>query len=114
MRLAVTLAGVVILCLVGLISVIDGTDVLPKGSALVVGVIVFCSCVTGMMIVHIDRSYENAQRTAGELSRANLDLEVLVDERARRLSEKVAPRRSRRTRRSRGSWRRRATNCARR
>jgi signal transduction histidine kinase len=89
MRLGVTLAGVVILCVVALLSVIHGSDVLPKGSVLVVGLIVFCSCVSGMMIVHINMRYETAHRTTVELQRVNLDLELLVGERTQRLSEKV-------------------------
>lgn len=89
MRLGFTLAGVVILCMIGLLAVIDGSDVLPKRSALVVGVIVFWSCVTGMMIVYIDLRYESARRAAGELSRMNVDLERLVAERTQCLSEKL-------------------------
>lgn len=90
MRLGFTLAGVVILCMIGLLAVIDGSNVLPQRSALVVGVIVFWSCVTGMMIVYIDLQYESARRAAGELSRVNVDLERLVAERTQCLSEKVA------------------------
>ena len=62
MRLGFTLAGVVILCMIGLLAVIDGSNVLPQRSALVVGVIVFWSCVTGMMIVYIDLQYASARR----------------------------------------------------
>jgi signal transduction histidine kinase len=75
--------------MIGLLAVIDGSDVLPKRSAFVVGVIVFWSCVTGMMIVYIDLQYESARRAAGELSRMNVDLERLVAERTQRLSEKL-------------------------
>ncbi len=89
MRLGVTLAGVVILCVLGLVSVIHGSNVLPQGSATVVGALVFCSCVTGMMVAHIYTSYERAQRTAVQLQKANIDLELLVTERTQRLSEKV-------------------------
>jgi signal transduction histidine kinase len=89
MRLGVTLAGVLILCMLGLVSVIHGSDVLPRGSALVVGTIVFCSCITGMMIAHIYVAYERAESTARELSHANAELERLVAERTQRLSEKV-------------------------
>ena len=88
-RLGVSLAGVVILCVVGLLSVIHGSDVLPRGSATVVGLIVFCSCITGMLIAHLYTSYETAECAAGELARANIDLELLVGERTQRLSEKV-------------------------
>jgi signal transduction histidine kinase len=89
MRLGVTLAGVLILCLVGLVSVIHGSDVLPQGSATVVGVLVFASCVTGMTVAHIYVSYERVEQEADALKRANVDLELLVTERTQRLSEKL-------------------------
>jgi two-component system cell cycle sensor histidine kinase PleC len=75
--------------MLGLVSVIYGGDVLPRGSALVVGLIVFCACVTGMTIAHIYVGYERAERNARELLYANTELERLVAERTQSLSEKV-------------------------
>lgn len=90
MRLGMTLAGVLILSMLSLISVIYGSDVLPKGNVAAVGAVIFFSCMTGMMVAHIYAGYERAQRTAGKLQHANSDLEKLVAERTQRLSEKVA------------------------
>ena len=89
MRLGLTLAGVLLLSIVGLLSVIHGSAVLPQGSAMIVGVIVFCSCITGMLVAQIYTRYERAEETAGELRQANCDLELLVTERTQCLSEKV-------------------------
>ncbi len=89
MRLGITLAGVMLLSVLALVSVIFGSAVLPKDSAWVVGLIVFSSCITGMTIAHIYVKYERAERTAALLSQANAGLEQVIAERTHSLSEKV-------------------------
>src|SRR5262249_39526947 len=64
-------------------------DWLPRAQAVVVGALVFFSCFTGMMVAHLSVAHDRAQEQAGDLARANVDLERLVGERTRRLSEKV-------------------------
>jgi signal transduction histidine kinase len=90
MRLSVTLAGVLTLGVLSLISVVFFSGVLPQGSASVVGIIVFCSCVTGMTIAHIYARFERAERAAKQLHKANVDLENLVAERTQSLAQKIA------------------------
>jgi signal transduction histidine kinase len=89
MRLGITLAGVMILSVLALVSVIYGSAALPTDSAWVVGFIVFSSCITGMTIAHIYVSYERAERAAAALTETNAGLEQVVAERTQRLSEKV-------------------------
>ncbi|MBP6012375.1 MAG: hypothetical protein KBA31_09125 [Alphaproteobacteria bacterium] len=93
MRLGLTLTVVVWLCVLGLISAMHGPAAiiwfLPRPSAVLTGALIFFSCVAGMLIVHIHLSYARADARASRLSEANADLELLVDERTRSLSEKV-------------------------
>ena len=93
MRLGLSLAAVVWLCLVGLISIKYGPAAivwfLPSPAAVLVGAQVFFSLVAGMLIVHMHLSYEQADREAVRLSEVNFDLEALVAARTRTLSEKV-------------------------
>lgn len=94
MRLGITLAGVLVLSVLGLVSAMHGplaiVSWLPRPSAVVVGVLVFFSCFTGMMVAHLSMAHERAERSATQLARTNVDLEQLINERTQRLSEKVA------------------------
>jgi signal transduction histidine kinase len=93
MRLGLTLVGIACVCLLGLISVIGGPQALahflPSPGSAIIGALVFCSCLTGMMVAHIYVGFERAQATAARLHEANAELEVRVAERTRSLSEKV-------------------------
>ena len=93
MRLGLSLAAIVWLCVIGLVSIKYGPAAiiwfLPSPGAVLVGAQVFFSLVAGMLIVHLHLSYEHADREAARLCEANFDLEALVAQRTRSLSEKV-------------------------
>ncbi|MCE9522853.1 MAG: hypothetical protein K8S25_10530 [Alphaproteobacteria bacterium] len=93
MRFGMILSGLLVLSVLGLISALHG-PIADQGfwlrpGSLVVGSLVFIACLTGMMVAHLHVSSEQAERAAKELTKANVDLELLVGERTQCLSEKV-------------------------
>jgi two-component system, cell cycle sensor histidine kinase PleC len=94
MRLSFILAGVLVLTVLGMISALHGPIAEfawpPPPGAVIVGVLVFCSCFTGMMVVHLSVAHERAAHAATTLARTNGDLEWLIGERTQTLQEKVA------------------------
>jgi signal transduction histidine kinase len=76
-----------------LVSALHGPEIMswvPRGSFVVATGVIFFSCFIGTMIAHLSVSREQAHRAAHRFARANIDLELLVDERTQNLLEKVA------------------------
>jgi len=94
MRFGFALAGLVVLSVLSLVAAIHGPSApfgwLPSSGLIVVGVLVFLACFTGMMIAHMSTAHERADHRAKTFANANVHLEKLVGERTRALSEKVA------------------------
>src|SRR6185295_15407270 len=93
MRLGFPLAGVVVLCVLGLVSTMYGpfvADPFPHAGALLGSALAFFSCVTGIMIAHIHQAHARAEETALRMTKSNFDLERLVGERTHALSDKVS------------------------
>lgn len=94
MRLGFILSGVLVLCVLGLISATHGevpfAGSWPRWESFVVGALIFISCFTGMMVARLSMAHERVEREANDLSFANADLERVVAERTQCLSDKVA------------------------
>jgi len=83
MRLAVTLVGVVVLCLLGLHSALERWPTLEDVFAragVTVGALFFVSCFTGMMIARIHEGYERAERLVRDRTRALADKVTELEE----------------------------------
>src|SRR5262245_10707171 len=87
MRLGMTFAGVLVLGTLSLMTAIYGTGVLLHGSAAALGVIVFSSCVAGMVVVHFRSAPMRTRATTREVS--TRELEEMVNARTRHLSKRI-------------------------
>lgn len=93
MRTVVDVAGVACLAVLGAIFVIHGpiesTLLLPKPGTVLVGGMVFFSCVCGMVVAVARTSNEGAVADGPEFDSEGKDLERRIAERTEKLREKV-------------------------
>jgi signal transduction histidine kinase len=93
MRILIDLAGVGCLAALGLVSVMHGPEtaagLLPKPGAVMVGLLVFLSCVCGMMVAFARMGSERAGVGGPSFDAEGEDLERRIAERTRQLREKV-------------------------
>jgi signal transduction histidine kinase len=92
MRTLIDLAGFGCLAALGLASAMHGPEtvagLLPKPGAVLVGALVFFSCVCGMIVAYVRTANEHAGFADGA-DAVGENLERLIAERTRRLREKV-------------------------
>ena len=93
MRLGLTLACVFVLCALGIVTSLDGplsrAAWLPEADVLLIGLLIFFSCLTGMFAARISERSLQAERLATGLARANMALETQVWERTNALRVKM-------------------------
>src|SRR5258708_1406870 len=80
MRLGLTLACVFVLCALGIVALLDGPlslgEWVPGGDAVLIGLLIFFSCLTGMFAARIAERSKQAEMLAVGLARTNTALEV--------------------------------------
>ena len=93
MRTVIDVAGFACLAVLGVISFMhaptEAALILPKSGAVLVGALVFISCVCGMIVVVWHTNNEHAAAGGPRFDSEGADLEQRIAERTRRLREKV-------------------------
>ncbi len=93
MRTHIDAAGFACLALLGALTVVHGPNevalLLPQPGAVLMGGVVFFSCVCGMIVVHLRATKEEALIDGPKFDAEGEDLERLIADRTRKLREKV-------------------------